>query len=60
MSNAPVSTHLFSLERFTALLVHCQLPLYTFLRGIVGDDEQARDLLQDTFCAAWPTTCAMS
>jgi RNA polymerase sigma factor (sigma-70 family) len=35
------------------VLDRCQWPLYTFLRGIAGDDEQARDLVQDTFCEAW-------
>ncbi len=27
--------------------------LYTFLCGVVSDDEQARDLVQDTFYEAW-------
>ena len=49
MSDLPVSTLVVSLEHFTALLDRCQWPLYTFLRGMVGDDEQARDLMQDTF-----------
>ena len=43
----------FSLERFTELLERCQWPLYTFLRGIVGEEEQARDLAQDAFYDAW-------
>ncbi len=55
MSDPPVSPLQFSLEQFTALLDRCQWPLYTFLRGIVGDDEQARDLMQDTFYDAWRT-----
>lgn len=53
MANAPVSAFPFALEQFTTLLAGCQWPLYTFLRGIVGDDEQARDLMQDTFYDAW-------
>jgi RNA polymerase sigma-70 factor, ECF subfamily len=55
MSDPPVSTLVVSLEQFTALLDRCQWPLYTFLRGMVGDDEQARDLMQDTFYDAWRT-----
>lgn len=35
-------------ERLTAVLEHNQWVLYSFLRGIVGDPEQARDLVQDT------------
>lgn len=38
---------------FASLVEGCQRPLYAFLRGIVADDEAARDLIQDTFCAAW-------
>ncbi len=41
------------LADFAALVEGCQRPLYAFLRGIVADDEAARDLMQDTFCAAW-------
>jgi RNA polymerase sigma factor (sigma-70 family) len=42
-----------ALEEFSALLDRSQWPLFTFLRGIVGEEEQARDLMQDTFCEAW-------
>ncbi|HEY7835807.1 MAG TPA: sigma-70 family RNA polymerase sigma factor [Ktedonobacterales bacterium] len=38
---------------FTAWCEHCQWPLYTFLRGIGGEDETARDLLQETLLRAW-------
>ncbi len=55
MSDPPISQLRVSLEQFTDLLDRCQWPLYTFLRGIVGDDEQARDLMQDTFYDAWRT-----
>lgn len=55
MPDPPVLSFQCSLEAFTARLNHCQWPLYTFLRGIIDDDEQARDLLQDTFCDAWRT-----
>ena len=53
MSDLPVSTLHVSREHFTDLLDRGPWPLYTFLRGIVGDDEQARDLMQDTFYDAW-------
>src|SRR5258708_2702667 len=55
MSDPAVSTLQISLEQFTDLLERCQWQLYTYLRGIVGDDEQARDLMQDTFYDAWRT-----
>jgi DNA-directed RNA polymerase specialized sigma24 family protein len=55
MSDPPLSPLQVSLEQFTALLDRGPRPLYTFLRGIVGDDEQARDLMQDTFYDAWCT-----
>lgn len=41
------------LADFASLVEGCQQPLYAFLRGIVADGEAARDLVQDTFCAAW-------
>jgi RNA polymerase sigma factor (sigma-70 family) len=41
------------LSEFSDLMARCQRPLYAFLRGIAADDETARDLMQDTFCAAW-------
>jgi len=40
-------------EHFAQFLALVQRPLHTFLDGIVDDTEQARDLLQDTFCEAW-------
>lgn len=55
MANSPVSTAPFAVEQFSTLLASCQWPLYTFLCGMVGDDEQARDLMQDTFYDAWRT-----
>lgn len=56
MANAPVSPVSLTLEQFSAFLVRCQWPLSTFLRGLVGDEEQARDLMQDTFYDAWRHT----
>lgn len=40
-------------EAFTDILVRFQWPLYAFLRGIISDQEQAHDLVQDVFCDAW-------
>lgn len=42
-----------SVEELSTLLERGQRPLYTFLCGLMDDDEQARDLVQDTFCEAW-------
>jgi len=44
-----------SLGTFSTLTQRYTQPLYAFLRGLVGDSELARDLLQDVFCAAWDT-----
>jgi RNA polymerase sigma factor (sigma-70 family) len=41
---------------FGALLDRHQASLLGFLRGLVSDPEQARDLLQDVFCDAWRAT----
>jgi RNA polymerase sigma-70 factor (ECF subfamily) len=38
----------YSLEHLAAVLERSQWELQGFLRGIVGDSEQARDLVQDT------------
>lgn len=37
----------------TNALVAAQRPLYAFVRGLVGDPEQARDIMQDVFHDAW-------
>ncbi len=42
-----------SLDAFTALARRYTQPLHVFLCGLVHDPELARDLLQDTFIAAW-------
>jgi DNA-directed RNA polymerase specialized sigma24 family protein len=52
-THAASSTPSIAVGEFAALLDRCQLPVYTFLRRLVGDEEAARDLMQDTFCAAW-------
>lgn len=38
---------------FATLLEQVQRPLYSYLYDLLGDEEQARDLGQDTLCEAW-------
>lgn len=38
---------------FAHLLRDVQGPLFGFVRGLAGDDEQARDIVQDVFVDAW-------
>ena len=38
---------------FELLIARYQAPLFRYLRGLVGDQEQARDLLQETFLRAY-------
>jgi RNA polymerase sigma factor CnrH len=47
---------MLSLATFTATVERLQRPLYAFLRGMVGDGEQALDLTQDAFHDAWRAT----
>lgn len=47
---------MLSLAAFTATVERLQRPLHTFLRGMVGDAEQALDLTQDAFHDAWKAT----
>lgn len=47
------STTLLSLAEFTSLIERHQGELFGFLCSLVQHQEQARDLLQDTFCDAW-------
>src|SRR5258708_26782981 len=42
-----------SLAEFGALMDECQRTLHAFLLRLLRDDESARDVMQDTFCAAW-------
>ena len=42
-----------SFAEFTALVERHQRELLVFLCGMIAHREQARDLLQDTFCDAW-------
>jgi RNA polymerase sigma factor (sigma-70 family) len=42
--------------QFNELLSATQGPLYGFVRGLVGNGEEARDLVQDVFVDAWRLT----
>ena len=53
MKKAPTITERLSREAFSALAQHYTQPLHVFLCGLTHDPELARDLLQDTFIAAW-------
>jgi RNA polymerase sigma-70 factor (ECF subfamily) len=43
----------FSPTAFSRLMTTVQPQLYAFVRGMVGDREQARDIVQDVFSEAW-------
>ncbi|HEY7346890.1 MAG TPA: sigma-70 family RNA polymerase sigma factor [Ktedonobacterales bacterium] len=47
-ARVPVET-----STFAALVNQTQRALYGYLRGLMADEEQARDLMQDVFCDAW-------
>ncbi len=55
---AAVTFQRLSADTFSALVERYQQPLSAFLRGFVENGEQARDLAQDTFAAAWRATQA--
>ena len=55
---AAVTIQPLSVADFSALVERYQQSLYAFLRGFVENGEQARDLTQDTFTAAWRATQA--
>jgi RNA polymerase sigma-70 factor (ECF subfamily) len=40
-------------DAFEALVARYQAPLFRYLNGLVGDQEQARDLVQETFLRAY-------
>ena len=52
-SNALAPLEPLTFADFTELVERHERELYSFLRGMVRDAEQARDLLQDTFYDAW-------
>lgn len=53
MSRNDVPAPRLTLPAFAALLDKWQVPLYAFLRELIGNAEEARDLMQDVFCDAW-------
>ena len=55
---AAVTIQPLSVADFSALVERYPQGLYAFLRGFVENGEQARDLTQDTFTAAWRATQA--
>jgi len=46
-------------DAFEALIVRYQAPLFRYLRGLVGDYEQAQDLLQETFLRAFRSIASL-
>ncbi len=46
-------THAMTRDTFAVVVERHQHALHTFLRGLVGQEEPARDLVQDTFHDAW-------
>ena len=53
MGKGPQNPPHLARAAFAALVDRHQHALHTFLRGFTGNDEQARDLVQDTFHDAW-------
>ncbi|HUY76426.1 MAG TPA: sigma-70 family RNA polymerase sigma factor [Ktedonobacterales bacterium] len=51
--DAPAQPARMTLAAFTAVVDRQQHALYVFVCGLVGDQEQARDLTQDAFHDAW-------
>jgi RNA polymerase sigma factor CnrH len=49
VSSATAATQM----RLTSMVERYQGALFGFLRGVLGDEEQALDLTQDVFCDAW-------
>lgn len=58
ISHRPATLASLPSARFTALVERQQHALDTFLQHLVGDAEEAADLLQDTFAEAWRATQA--
>lgn len=48
-----IAPRTLSSDAFTEILERYRWPLYIFLRNLVAEDENARDLVQDVFCDAW-------
>jgi RNA polymerase sigma factor (sigma-70 family) len=52
-SSAASLTSSLAPPTFNDLLASTQRPLFAFVAGLVGDAEQARDIVQDVYCDAW-------
>lgn len=50
---APQTPQLLTLVTFERFLKETQGPLYGFVRSVAGDDEEARDLVQEVYVDAW-------
>jgi hypothetical protein len=55
-SRAEVAADPALATRFTQLLERHEAQLHAFVGGMVADRELARDIVQDTFVAAWRAT----
>ncbi|HKD75799.1 MAG TPA: sigma-70 family RNA polymerase sigma factor [Ktedonobacterales bacterium] len=53
MGDQSRGSHRLSHEEFACLVDHHQHRLYAFLHSLIGNAEQAFDLVQDTFYDAW-------
>jgi RNA polymerase sigma-70 factor (ECF subfamily) len=51
--DALIPSSSFAKARFACLVESTQAQLYAFVRGLVGDGEEARDVVQDTYISAW-------
>ena len=60
MDSDAAQTTPLSLAAFSATVDQRQAALFAFLRGMLGEAEQARDLTQDTFHDAWRATQALT
>lgn len=56
VDGAVCTTAVLTLDQFTALVDRVQHPLHVFLHGLVGDADQAYDLMQDALHDAWRAT----
>lgn len=54
----PSTPDALPLADFEELLGATQRQLFGFARGLMGDTEQARDIVQEVYADAWRATCA--
>ncbi len=58
MQGPPQATPDLAPDEFAALVNRHQHALHAYLAGLIGNSEQAFDLVQETFYEAWRATCA--